>query len=154
MPLNSLKTEEPTSPSSNSRFVVDLGNGLKPIAFQEISGLNAESKVLEYRNINSPHFTTEKMPGITKYDNIILKKAVLVADQTFWNWHDQIESHTVQKGTIRIKLLDEEGKIAMQWILDQAWPIMITIVASKSDTNELSIESLEIAHEKITVVNM
>ena len=89
MPLNSLKTEEPTSPSSNSRFVVDLGNGLKPIAFQEISGLNAESKVLEYRNINSPHFTTEKMPGITKYDNIILKKAVLVADQTFWNWHDK-----------------------------------------------------------------
>ncbi|WP_197080607.1 phage tail protein [Methylophilus sp. TWE2] len=46
------------------------------ILFQEVSGLDMETKVIEYRSGDSPVFSTIKMPGIKKYGNITMKKGV------------------------------------------------------------------------------
>lgn len=43
-------------------------------AFQEVSGLEAEAQVIEYRHSNSKEFSTIKMPGIKKYSDVTLKK--------------------------------------------------------------------------------
>ena len=66
------------------RFKVDLGTELKGVAFQEVSGMDAEVQVIEYRKSNSPLFSTEKMPGIAKYGNITMKRGVFVNDNSFW----------------------------------------------------------------------
>ena len=44
-------------------FKVEIGS-LKEIAFKEVSGLDAEAQIIEYRHGNSPQFSTIKMPGI------------------------------------------------------------------------------------------
>jgi len=96
------------------RFEVDLGTELTGVAFQEVSGMNAETQIIEYRKSNSKLFSTEKMPGIAKYGNITLKRGIFVNDNTFWNWYDQIKMNTIKKRTVLIKLLDEKGDITMQ----------------------------------------
>lgn len=72
-----------TWPMPKFRFEVDLGD-LKGVAFQEISGMDVENQVLEYRASNSPDFSTVKMPGLVKYGNITMKRGVFVNDNTFW----------------------------------------------------------------------
>ena len=59
-----------TWPTLKFRFIVDLGDELKGVAFQEVSGMDVESQIIEYRNANSPLFSTQKMPGIVIYGNI------------------------------------------------------------------------------------
>lgn len=140
-----------TWPMPKFRFEVDLGTELKGVAFQEVTGMDVEAQIIEYRQSNSPLFSTEKMPGISKYGNVTMKRGVFVNDNSFWNWHAEIKMNTVKRRTILIKLLDELGKVAMQWSLSNAWPTKITSTDLKSDGNEVAIDTIEIAHEKLTI---
>jgi len=141
-----------TWPTPKFRFEVDLGAEFANIAFQEVSGMDTENQVIEFRESNNTNlFSTEKMPGIVKYGNVTMKRGIFVNDNTFWNWHDQIQMNTIKRRTLTIKLLDENGTITMKWTLKNAWPVKITRADLKSDGNEVAVESLEIAHEQIII---
>jgi phage tail-like protein len=140
-------------PMPKFRFEVDFGPDLKGIAFQEVSGMDAESQVIEYRNSNSPLFSTQKMPGIAKYGNVTMKRGVFANEKSFWNWHNEISMNTVKRRTVAIKLLDESGAVTMQWQLANAWPTKITSTDLKSDGNEVAVDTIEIAHEQIIITN-
>lgn len=123
------------------------------MSFQEISGLDIEAQTIEYRHGNSPDFMTIKMPGIKKSGNVTMKKGVFVNDNKFWDWFNQIKMNTIKRIPITISLLDETGKPTMVWTLKNAWPTKITGTDLKSDGNEVAVETIEIAHEGITVAN-
>jgi phage tail-like protein len=142
-----------TWPLPGFRFEVDLAPGLNSIPFQEVSGMDTERQVIEYRSSNSPFFSTEKMPGIVKYGNVTMRKGIFVNDNNFWNWRNEIAMNTIQRRTISIRLLDENGKTTMEWQLNNAWPTKITTTDLKSDGNEVAIDTLEIAHEQLVVTN-
>jgi phage tail-like protein len=145
--------ENSTWPMPKFRFEVDLGPEMKGVAFQEVSGMDVENQIIEYRKSNNPLFSTERMPGVVKYGNITMKRGVFVNDNTFWNWHKQISMNTIKRRTVVIKLLDENGDVTMQWQLDNAWPTKITSTDLKSDGNEVAVDTLEIAHEQLTITN-
>ena len=143
--------EGATWPMPKFRFEVDLGTELKGVAFQEVSGMDVENQIIEYRKSNSTEFSTVKMPGIVKYGNVTMKRGIFVNDYTFWKWHDEIKMNTIKRRQVLIKLLDEAGKVTMQWTLTNAWPTKITSTDLKSDGNEVAVDTLEIAHEKLTI---
>ena len=145
--------EDSVWPMPKFRFEVDLGTELKGVAFQEVSGMDVENQIIEYRKSNSPLFSTEKMPGITKYGNITMKRGIFVNDNTFWNWHAEITMNTIKRRTVLIKLLDEKGKVTMLWTLNNAWPTKITSTDLKSDGNEVAVDTIEIAHEQLIIKN-
>ncbi|WP_159946306.1 phage tail protein [Polaribacter septentrionalilitoris] len=145
--------EEVSWPMPKFRFEVDLGTELKGVPFQEVSGMDVENQNIEYRKSNSKLFSTLKMPRIAKYGNVTLKRGVFVNDNTFWNWYSEIKMNTITRRTVLIKLLDEAGKVTMQWQLDNAFPTKITSTALKSDGNKVAIDTLEIAHEQLTITN-
>ena len=145
--------EGATWPMPKFRFEVDLGTIITGVAFQEVSGMDAENQIIEYRKSNSPLFSTEKMPGIVKYGNVTMKRGVFVNDNTFWDWQQQIVMNTIKRQTVLIKLLDELGNVTMQWTLMNAWPTKITSTDLKSDGNEVAVDTLEIAHEQLIVTN-
>jgi len=153
MPVDDGSAEGSTWPMPKFRFEVDLGTQLKGVAFQEVSGMDAENQIIEYRKSNSPLFSTEKMPGIVKYGNITMKRGVFVNDNTFWKWHNEISMNVVARRTVIIKLLDEKGNVTMQWQLNNAWPTKITSTDLKSDGNEVAVDSIEIAHEQLIITN-
>lgn len=146
--------EGTTWPMPKFRFEVDFGTELTGVAFQEVSGMDVENQIIEYRKSNSPLFSTVKMPGILKYGNVTMKRGIFVNDNTFWNWHSEIKMNTIKRRTVLIKLLDELGKVTMQWTLNNAWPTKITNTDLKSDGNEVAIDTIEIAHEQLTITNV
>lgn len=91
------------------------------------------------------------MPGIKKSSNVTLKKGVFKGDKTFWEWFNQIKMNTIERQTVTISLLDETGQAAQTWTLKNAWPTKITGTDMKSDGNEVAVETLELAHEGITI---
>lgn len=132
-------------------FQVKLGD--KEVPFQEVSGLDIEAQIIEYRHGNSKEFSTIKMPGIKKTGNVTLKKGVFVKDNGFWDWFNKIKMNTIERQTVVISLLDEAGKPTMVWTLNNAWPTKITGTDMKSDGNEVAVETIEVAHEGLTIAN-
>ena len=123
------------------------------VSFQEVSGLDIESQPIEYRHGDSPEFSTIKMPGIVKTSNVTMKKGVFKSDNNFWKWFINIKMNTITRKTITISLLDEGNNPTMTWTLKNAWPTKITGTDLKSDGNEVAIETIEIAHEGLTISN-
>lgn len=133
-------------------FMVDWGSTTN-IPFQEISGLDIEAQPINYRHGNSPVFSEIDMPGIVKNSNVTMKKGVFVNDNSFWNWYEKIKMNTIERQNVVIKLLGERGNPTMTWTLSNAWPTKISSTDLKSDGSEVAIESIEIAHEGLTIAN-
>jgi len=132
-------------------FQVKIGND--EIACQEVSGLDVEAQIIEYRHGNSKEFSTIKMPGIKKTGNVTLKKGVFAKDNKLFDWFSKINMNTIERQTVVISLLDESGKNTMVWTLNNAWPTKVTGTDMKSDGNEVAVETIEIAHEGLKIEN-
>lgn len=141
-----------TWPLPKFYFSVDFGNG-EAVAFQEVSGLDVETQPLEYRAGNSPVFSKVKMPGMVKSSNITLKRGVFTKGKGFWDWFSQVKMNTITRRTVTITLLDEGGAPTMVWTLANAFPTKITAIDLKAEGNEVAIETLELAHDGLTIAN-
>lgn len=119
--------------------------------FQEVTGLEAEAQVIEYRAGNSGSFAPIKMPGLQKMGNATLKKGTFVTDQDLWNWFNSITMNTITRSTVVINLLDETGAPRVTWTLTNAFPTKLSGMDLKSDGNEVAVESIELAYETMSV---
>jgi phage tail-like protein len=145
------KEQSKTSwPVVKFQFSVKIGD--KEAFFQEVTGLSAEIQQIEYRQGNSKEFSTVKMPGIKKFGNITLKKGIFKDDNGFWDLYKKVTMNTFERLPIVISLLDEKNAVAMSWILANAFPCKITVTDMKSDANEPAVESMELAHDGLSLV--
>ncbi len=123
------------------------------MAFSEVTGLNYEAQIIEYRDGLSPEYSTQKMPGLKKYGNITLKRGVFANDNEFYDWMAEIKLNKPERRDVIISLLDEEHNPVMTWKVVNAWPTKITSPDLKASGNESAIETLELAHEGLTIEN-
>ena len=93
------------------------------------------------------------MPGIRKYSNVTLRKGVFKGDATFWDGFAQSRLNVAQRVSVTTRLLDEAGKATMVWTMANAWPAKVSGTDLKASGDEVAIESIEIAHEGITIGN-
>lgn len=119
--------------------------------FQEVTGLETEVQVIEYRAGNSPTFSPIKMPGLAKVGNVTMKKGIFVTDSNLWKWFSSITMNTIERCTIVVALLDQTGKPQYKWQLNNAFPVKLTGTDLKSDGNEVAVESIEVAFETMTI---
>lgn len=120
------------------------------LVFQEVTGLSAESQVIEYRAGNSKVYSTIKMPGLQKFGNITLKKGMFTKDSALYTLFMTTKMNTIKRASVVISLLDESNAPVMTWTLNNAFPCKITGTDMKSDSNEVAVESMELAHEGLT----
>jgi phage tail-like protein len=123
------------------------------IGFTEVSGLSMETNVIEYREGSSPVYSSIKMPGIQKYSNITLKRGIVKGDNDFFNWWKTINLNKVERRDIVISLLNENHEPIVNWKVRSAFPVKIECSDLKAKGNEVAIETLEIAHEGLTIEN-
>jgi phage tail-like protein len=127
--------------------------GSDEIAFQEVSGLDMEAQVIEYRAGNSKTFSTVKMPGLKKFGNITMKKGVFKGDNALFKWFKEVNMNLVARKSITISLLEEIAGVTLAWSVVNAFPVKMTGIDLKAEGNELAVETIEFAHEGITVEN-
>ena len=140
-------------PSPGFSFQVSWGSLIR-ILFQEVSGLDTDPQIVEYRHSVRPDYPTTKMPGIKKLGNVTLKKGWVEKDDAFRTWYDQIRTNTIARVPVVVQLLDGKGRPTMTWTLANAYPVKVSAPTLESDGNEVAIESIEVAHEGVTIADV
>lgn len=123
------------------------------IGFSEVTGLTQEVQAIEYRDGNFPEYSSIKMPGLRKYSNITLKRGVIKSDNDFFKWLSTVTMNTVERRDLTISLLDEAHNPVMTWKVNRAFPVKVEGPQLKAAGNEVAIETIELAHEGLTVEN-
>lgn len=124
-------------PAHNFKLELD---GVISGGFKEISGLESEVEIVEYRDGSDP--VTHKRPGKVKYSNIVLKRG-LSADKSLAQWYQQ---GAVKRKSVSIIFLNDKDEEAARYNFFEAWPCRYAVYA---DADGYLIEEIEFVVEKV-----
>lgn len=136
-----------TDPVGNYNFIVEIdgvGNG----AFSEVSGIESETEIIEYRSGGEPAAAVRKIPGLHKFGNVTLKRGI-TGSNDIWQWRKQVVDGQIERRSVSITLLDEARTEVMRWNLFDAWPAKYAGPMLSGTGNDIAIEELVIACERI-----
>lgn len=140
-----------TYPLPKFHFQVQWGG--ERIGFTEVTGLDMQVEAIEYREGSSPKYSKIKQPGMHKFSNITLKRGTMSGDSDFYKWINEISLTNVTRRDIIISLLNETHAPVMTWKVENSFPVKVQASDLKSDGNEVAIETLELAHEGLNILN-
>ena len=131
-------------PYGQFNFQIEI-DGVIRGGFSEVSGLTTDTNIIEYRE-GQEITTPRKLPGLMKYNNIVLKRG-WTRDRKLWDWRKKVIDGKTERQSGAIVLLDEARQPALRWNFVQGWPSKWEGPALNAKTSEVAIETLEIAHE-------
>jgi phage tail-like protein len=133
-------------PYRNFSFLVEI-DGITQAGFSDCSGFGASTDPIEYREGGETK-TVRKLPGLTKYTNITLKWG-LTDSRELYDWYRDVVNGKIARKSGSIILLDLEGNEKVRWNFFEAWPTKWDGPDFTAKGNDVSIETLELAHERV-----
>lgn len=140
---------EELNPYGNYYFSLELA-GIEVAHFMECSGLKSSSQVFEIEEggLNS---RTHKRPGQSRWENIVLRYASSTSTHLL-SWRDTfLRDQFGDRRDGTITLMNNAGEPIRSWSFKNAWPVSWEGPQLNSGQSELAIETLEIAHDGLSV---
>jgi phage tail-like protein len=133
-------------PYAQFNFLVEV-EGLTVAGFTEVSGITAESDVIEYREGSDPA-RVRALPALYKFGNITCKRGYTLS-RDLWEWRKTtLDGLTVRRNGA-VVLLDEAREPRLRWEFFEAWVAKYEGPALNATANEAAIESVELAVEDV-----
>lgn len=137
---------EKTDAYGATRFYVQI-EGVHHAVFTEISGLQVETEVFEYREGGNNGFV-HRLPGPIRVGNITLKHG-LVGSAELFKWYMRVAAGTFEPQNVSVIVYDSQGKETARWNFVKAYPVRWVGPILHGDASEVAIETLELAHAGI-----
>jgi phage tail-like protein len=136
-------------PATAFKFWVEIEN-IVVAEFKECSGLRMER---DYEKIEEGGANDRLtfLPGRNKYSNIVLKYGI-DHDQSLWNWYQEgIYDGRVKRISFSILVRNTEGDIQRRWNVLKGFPVKWEGPSLNVETNQVAVETLEIAHHGLAL---
>lgn len=148
-----------SDPWGNFNFSLYLGESKEPVAhFMEASGLKTSAEVFEIKE-GGLNGRTHKRVGQSKWENITLRYASSASNELV-DWRNKylLDKHFTdglrtdpKTSTGAIVLHDAAGKPIRRYEFEGAWPVSWEGPSLSSGGSDLALETLEIAHNGLTI---
>lgn len=138
-------------PLRSFRFRVEIDN-LAQAGFTEVSIGASTTEAIDYREgTDPPH--VRKLSGLTKYGNVTLKSGLMVGGTALdlFHWHRDVAAGQLaqRRRKVVIVVQDESGQDQARFVVSDAWPVKYETSLLGARSNEVIIETLELANEGI-----
>lgn len=134
------------------RFAVEL-DGVHVAGFGELSGLQAQTEVFEYKE-GGLNTHSHKLPGRTTFSNVTLKWGS-TDDNTLWDWYYELTTSPALaklKKSISVIQFDGQLRELRRWNLRDAYPVKWVGPSFNSSNSQVGIETLELAYADFEMV--
>ena len=132
-------------------FVVQLietDGAVRTVAgFNECSGLESTLEIAEYQE-GGVNDRVRKFPTRFSFSNITLKRGITL-DPVLREWHNNLLQGQTQRRDGLILLLNEARLPVLAWKFEKGLPTKWSGPGLNAAASEVSIETLEIAHERL-----
>jgi phage tail-like protein len=127
----------------NFRVEID---GVFEAGFNEVTGLQAEIEVQEYREGGVNDFM-HKFAGSVKFPSNLVLKNGITDSVKLWSWYQEVMRGQFARKSLDVVLLDAAGDEKRRWKFKEAYPVKWNGPSLKATSSEVALESLELAHE-------
>lgn len=136
-------------PYGNYHFELELDTTVVG-HFLECSGLKSSCEVFEIEE-GGMNGRSYKRPGRSKWENIVLRYASSTSLRLL-QWRDEfLQDQFGRRLNGEIRLKNNAGDVIRSWKFKDAWPVSWEGPSLNAGSSELAIETLEIAHEGLTI---
>ena len=125
-------------------------DGMPTAFFRSVSGLSMEIEVVEFRE-GGENGAVHKIPGRVKYPNIVLKQGFAGASD-LQKWAFRIAAGQFEHKNATIVISDQRSQVVARYTLTNAWPTKWSAPDFDATSNDVAIETIEIAHEGLRLV--
>ncbi|HXL19181.1 MAG TPA: phage tail protein [Streptosporangiaceae bacterium] len=136
-------------PYAGYNFAVEL-DGITRAGFRECSGLENSQNAGEYREGTDKNLSVRKLPGLVTHSDITLSRGI-TADSKLWEWRQKVIKGNTERHDISITLLDNNGNAKIIWNLFDCWPRQWTGPSLNATADDLAVEQLVLACERVEV---
>jgi phage tail-like protein len=136
------------TPYGAFNFIVNVGTGETFGGFSDVSGLQTEITVAEYRAGNDKLNHVHKVQGVHKVGDVTLKRGI-VNSADLWSWiQDTRTKGPDAKREVSITLRDEAANAVQTWNLHKVIPLKYTgpTLAAKGG-GDVAMEELVLSSE-------
>lgn len=137
------------APYRNFNFRVEI-DGLPEIQFREVLIPSTTIQVVEYREGGDTVSGTRKLPGRYETGNVVLRRGIDL-ELALWEWFRATRDGDLDRRNVTIVLLDAERRDVRRWRVERAWPVAYAFSPLHGLGNEVVVESLELACERVDV---
>ena len=147
------------NPYAAFNFVVQL-DGASIGGFMEISGLDVQNAVIEYRegSDQTSGAFVRKLPGLESYPNVTMRRGI-TGDLKLWNdLRKKVRDADIgpELGPVNsanpmlvVQLQNEKHAVVQQWELHNAWVSRLSGPSLNAKSNEIAFEAIEVVCERI-----
>ncbi|MCU7065098.1 phage tail protein [Serratia ureilytica] len=141
------KTMGSTYPIPTYRFVVSVGKD--QMSFSGVSGLDQSVQLVKYQDGTGNLY---QMPGQAEPLTITLKRGVIPKQSQLYEWINAITFNRVEKKDLTISLTNETGtELLVTWNVMNAFPTKWTGPSLDATSNEVAIEEISLAADRLTL---
>ncbi len=129
-------------PLRGFRFLVEI-DGIAAGGFLRAKGLSREVKYESQREGGVNHYEHKLFTQVT-HPVVVLERG-LALDQ-LWQWALDVSEGRIERRTISLRLLDEQGGKAWTWHVDHAFPVKWACADLDANSSQVLMESVEFVH--------
>jgi phage tail-like protein len=137
------------APYRNFNFRVEI-DGLPETQFREVVLPTTRIQVVEYREGADTTAGTRKLPGRYETGSVVLRRGIDL-DLALWEWFRATRDGDLDRRDVLIVLLDSGRRDVRRWRVQGAWPEAYAWSTLHGHGNEVVIETLELACERVDV---
>lgn len=120
------------------------------VRFQAVSGLSVEYDTEEYKEGGENRFT-HKLPGRTKYADLVLKRGMLIDSEVTQWCLDAFRDRIFRPADLSVVLMNEKSDPLRTWNIAQAIPKKWLVSDLNANDNAVVIETLELIYRYFTI---
>jgi phage tail-like protein len=138
-------------PLRNFRFRVEIDN-ITRAGFSEVTIGASTTEAIDYREgTDPPH--VRRLSGLTRFGNVTLRSGLVVGAGALelFQWYRDVSSGQLAQNRRRVVIIvqDEAGQDQARFVVSNAWPVKYEASTLSARSNEVIIETLELANEGI-----
>ena len=80
-----------------------------------------------------------------------MKRGITKGDNELFHWFNTVSLNKIERRDLTISLLNESHEPVVVWKVRNAWPSKVDGPTLNSTGNEVAIETVELAHEGLSI---
>src|SRR5262245_44293655 len=147
-----MATGDRVDPYRGYNFIVEVDNTTGAVAgFREVTGLSFTTDPVEYREGNDIPRHVRKLYGMPKYANLVFKRG-MTRNAELFAWYLNVVNGEEDRRGGAVIMRDDQQVDVMRWEWEQGWLCKWEGPSFNATTNEVGLETIEIAVEVVKLV--
>jgi len=125
------------------------------IRFQKVSGLDATINTTNVEE-GGQNLYTHRLPQRIEYSNLVLERGLSVGSLLTIEFNVAMSTFKFLPSNVLITLLDEDGLplLGAGWLVLNAYPVKWSVSALDAGSDEVVVETLELAYERVQALRL